>query len=388
MRTEHPRILVIDDEPNALEVLSHLLRQNGYEVLLAPDGARGLQRALTEQPDLILLDVIMPGVDGFATCRQLKTSAQTKDIPVIFMTALVETAEKVEGFASGAVDYLTKPLAPEEVLARVNTHLTARRLYQNLHGEIQALVGKLTDVSRQMSELQFNLSRTLPHELRTPLNAILGFSKFLMTLAPEQCADPERILPIRSAIYHSALRMQRLIENYLLYAELRLLEYHPEKSKRELWQSTERLALKPVLCHLAAAKAERAQRAADLRLHILDGEVPMSEKSLQKIADELLDNALKFSAPGTPVDLRAEITPQGWVLRVADQGRGMTAGQIAEIGAFIQFERAYYEQQGSGLGLTLARLLTELNGGKLTIASVPQQGTTVTVAFDRLEKSS
>ncbi len=126
----HATILLVDDTPENLGVLEHALREEGFTVLVARDGESGLAKAQYACPDIILLDIIMPGLDGFATCAGLKADARTKEIPVIFMTVLTETVDKVKGFEVGGVDYVTKPLDHVEVLARVTTHLTMGRLRQ------------------------------------------------------------------------------------------------------------------------------------------------------------------------------------------------------------------------------------------------------------------
>lgn len=386
MSTEHPRILIVDDEPNNLEVLSNLLDKKGYTILLASDGAKGVQCAASDQPDLILLDVIMPEIDGFETCRQLKANGKTKDIPVIFMTALAETVDKVKGFECGAIDYITKPIDPEEVLARINTHLSMQKLYKNLQMENQELLEKHTAVSKQMEDLRLNLSRILPHEFRTPLNGILGFSEFLTSFTPDRLPKPDEIFNMQTAIHNNALRLKQIIENYLLYADLRLMEYEPERSRQEMWQAERLFSPKALIASVALVKAEKVQRKEDLRLDLVDTKVRISEKGLQKIVEELVDNALKFSEPGTPIQVTTEVNSHQWILKITDQGRGMTIEQIANIEAYMQFERDYYEQQGLGLGLIIARLLARLNHGELIIESLPKQGTTVKVVFSTLNK--
>lgn len=141
MNPKLPTILVVDDTPANLSLLFDILDLAGFEVLVSPNGESALKRAENTYPDIILLDVMMPGIDGFETCRRLKAQALTQNIPVIFMTALSETVNKVAGFALGAVDYITKPLEPEEVLARVRIHLTI----QHLQNELQAKNALLAD---------------------------------------------------------------------------------------------------------------------------------------------------------------------------------------------------------------------------------------------------
>src|SRR6266540_162874 len=125
-------ILIIDDDPNNLAVLSDSLLESNYTILAAEDGESGVARAAYARPDLILLDIMMPGIDGYETCRMLKLSERTKDIPVVFMTALAETEHKVRGLEAGGVDYITKPFQREELLARVGVHLSIRELTNKL----------------------------------------------------------------------------------------------------------------------------------------------------------------------------------------------------------------------------------------------------------------
>ena len=139
-------ILVVDDKPSNLEVLFNIFENTSYDALFASDGSACLQIAAEEQPHLILLDVMMPGIDGFETCRRLKADPATQAIPVIFMTALADTTNKVKGFALGAVDYVTKPIQPEEVLARVKTHLTLEELQRELRAKNAELLGKNTEL--------------------------------------------------------------------------------------------------------------------------------------------------------------------------------------------------------------------------------------------------
>ncbi|MBD0341937.1 MAG: response regulator, partial [Microcoleus sp. Co-bin12] len=125
---ETSTILIVDDNPSNLDVLSEALGGSGWEILVATDGETAIEQAEYSQPDLILLDVMMPGIDGFETCHRLKASRLTNEISVIFMTALSDIGDKVKGFNLGAVDYITKPFEQKEVLARVNLHLTLRSL--------------------------------------------------------------------------------------------------------------------------------------------------------------------------------------------------------------------------------------------------------------------
>lgn len=145
-------ILIIDDQPANLAVIGHYLADYGFVVLVSQDGESGLQRAEYVKPDLILLDVLMPGIDGFETCRRLKSNEITKEIPVIFMTALTDTFDKVKGFQMGGVDYIIKPVQQEEVLARIKTHLKIREQQEQLQKQTTTLTQANIQLEQEIRE--------------------------------------------------------------------------------------------------------------------------------------------------------------------------------------------------------------------------------------------
>ena len=153
-RNKTDTLLIVDDQPNNIKVLFDFLVASGYRVLVAQDGESALKKAINATPHLILLDVMMPGIDGFETCRQLKLDEKTKNIPVIFMTALSDTPYSVKGFEVGAVDYVTKPIQQEEVLARIDTQLKIRKMYEELQEKTQVLDDKNAQLEREVLERQ------------------------------------------------------------------------------------------------------------------------------------------------------------------------------------------------------------------------------------------
>jgi DNA-binding response OmpR family regulator len=178
-------LLVIDDTPENLTVLRKCLTAHHYRVAVARNGRVALERVKRIRPDLILLDVLMPGMDGFEVCRQLKEDDMTREIPVIFMTALATSEDKVKGFEAGAEDYVTKPLNYQEVLARVHTHVTLYKLQQELQTRNTELQAALERERRMLEVLRVNLSVALPHELHTLLTGILSYCQILLKELPE-----------------------------------------------------------------------------------------------------------------------------------------------------------------------------------------------------------
>jgi len=183
---ERSVILVVDDTPANLEVLFNFLTDSGFKILVAEDGESAIQKAEYASPDLILLDIIMPGIDGFETCCRLKAKESTQYIPVIFMTALSETVDKVKGLQVGAVDYITKPLQHEEVLARVQTHLSLRNLTKQLQEQNLQLEQEIKQRQRQEEELKRQYQRSqLFAEVTLKIRQSLNIEEILQAAVTE-----------------------------------------------------------------------------------------------------------------------------------------------------------------------------------------------------------
>ncbi len=353
------RILVIEDNQSLRKDIIEMLGFEGYKTTGAENGIVGVQRAREFLPDLIICDIMMPGMDGFGVLDELRKDADLATVPFIFLTARTERSDSRYGMELGADDYLTKPFMAAELLATVNTRLEKRAQFDRV-------------TERRMEDLRGNIILALPHELRTPLNVILGFSDLLMTDA--SLMDGVRISDMARHINSAGMRLYRLIENFLTYAQTELLVNDP--AKREALQHGFLIYPTMSIENHARSKAQIIERAEDLSFALEDVEaIGISEEYLKKIVEELVDNAAKFSDAGTPINVTGEIDNGHYLICVSDQGRGMTPEQIANIGAYMQFERRLYEQQGSGLGLVLCKRLVELHTGEFTLQSVPDQGT-------------
>jgi signal transduction histidine kinase len=354
------KILVIEDEPPLLEEVVEILRFENFETLGASNGVLGLEQARRHRPDLIICDIIMPELDGYSVLYELRQDPLTADMPFIFLTARIEKNDRRAGMELGADDYLTKPFTHEELLAAVGTQLEKRAT------RMKIAEGKLDSLREQ-------IITALPHELRTPLTGILGYSEIL---ADADTLSPVEVRQLGQLLFKSAQRLRRLVENYLTYVQIELISQNP------LW--VERLRAEPSLDvadgvqAVADKVAYSHERLSDLQVQVKGTlHAHIHPEYLAKIAEELIDNAFKFSPRGTPVIVALMSDGRSVAVQIQDAGRGLAAEQIEQVGAYVQFDRKFYEQQGSGMGLIIAKRLVELHGGRFIIDSIPGQGTTV-----------
>lgn len=356
------KVLVIEDEESIRENILDLLDAEDFKAFGAENGKVGIELAAHILPDLILCDVMMPEIDGYGVLQALRSQPETTTIPFLFLTAKAERYDTRKGMELGADDYLVKPCTAKELIAAIATRL-----------EKHAIFDKKSQ--QKLDDLRSNIVHSLPHELRTPLNGIMGFTEVLLHQFQE--LEPDEIQEMLEEILMGSKRLYRLIQNFLLYAELELIAKNPERIADMRQSKT--YSLQPVLEYRAIQQAKQAEREEDLQINVQDSTVSIAEIRLIKIAEELLDNAFKFSLKGTPVILATSVEADTFILSVTNQGRGMTPEQISRIGAYMQFERKLYEQQGSGLGLILSKYIAKLFGGKLTIESARDLQTTVRV---------
>lgn len=360
------RILVIDDEEWLREMVHIALGQKGFDVIEAENGEVGIDKARKELPDLILCDVNMGKVDGYLTLSSLRNEVTTAAIPFILMTGLADNAGMRHGMELGADDYLPKPFTIDELFAAVDARL---KKAQTLRQEAE----------KKLADLRDSISMMLPHELRTPLNGILAYGEIL---AAEAGALPAKeIAEMGQTIHDSGKRLERLIENFLIYAQIELLSADVQKLRALRQKPTASPA--KLIEERARGQARSAKRPDDLALDIADQPIPMSEDYLAKIVDELVQNAFKFSDAGRRVRVALSDLPNGVVLSVTDEGRGFSTEHITKVGAYMQFDRKIQEQQGLGLGLVIAKRLTEIHGGTLSIQSERGTRTTVSVKLPR-----
>ncbi len=358
------KILVLEDELSIRENIVELLEDEGYLVLQASNGADGVTMAIEMTPDLIISDVMMPIMDGYTVLKSVRAHPPLATTPFIFLTAKADKPDFRIGMELGADDYLTKPFTQEELLQAIASRLSRQTVIKE-------------EAEKTLDDLRKNISYALPHELRTPLSGIIGPSKMMLDML--DTLDKKDMREFLTIIHESGERLHRLIQNFLLYAQLEMDSN--DMAQIATLRSGATLVADQVIAKGAADRAAFHKRAADLTMTLVKGSVAIAHDHLEKISSELVDNALKFSKPGDAVEVTGAASGSMYSVSVRDRGKGMSAEDIERIGGFVQFKRRLHEQQGPGLGLTIAKRLVELHGGAVTIESFPGVETTITVTL-------
>ncbi|WP_069471013.1 sensor histidine kinase [Candidatus Marithrix sp. Canyon 246] len=328
-------ILIVDDVPENISTLFHFLDINNFEVLVARDGESALELIEYQRPDLILLDVMMPGIDGFETCRRLKTNSNTKEIPVIFMTALSDTLDKVKGFEIGAVDYITKPIQQEEALARINTHVTIYKLKQQLEA----------------------FSYTVAHDLKNPIHDVISMSDLLKTLYSDdlniqgkECVEH---------ILRSSYKMVDIINALLLLANVSTqgVNLTSVDMKEVISSAEQRLA--------TMIEQYNAKIFIQTDLPQIISYVPW----LEEVWVNYLSNAIKYGGTPACVEIGASQEAETICFWIRDNGLGLDKQAMAKL--FTPFTRLHQTsvEEGHGLGLSIVQRIIEKLGGEVGVES-------------------
>jgi len=381
--TENATILIVDDNPTNLGVLFDVLGTNRYKRLVARDGESALETAINKQPDLILLDILMPGISGYETCRRLQENEHTAHIPVIFMTALTDTVDKVKGLEIGAVDYITKPIQHEEALARINLHLSLCRLHERLRTKNKELEEKNRELSAKNAALlqktrelrQSNLERNkffniMVRDIKAPLVSMLCGSEELKEGIDD--LSLEKIRQLATDQWRTADSLFRLLENILTWSNIQLghVRYDPKPNR-----------LKPIIDEQFASLSKTAS-SKNIQIDNLvqeESEVFADAKMLESIVRIILSNAIKYSLKGGCVNAFQEIIGDRIEVAIADEGIGISSATLQKLFRVDSPEstRGTMGEPGTGLGLLICKEYIEINKGTIEVTSDEGKGTMV-----------
>jgi two-component system sensor histidine kinase/response regulator len=345
-------VLIVDDTLPNLRVLAKILIENGYLVRGISNGAMALTAAASERPDLILLDIMMPEMDGYEVCRRLKADEHTREIPVIFMSALDEIMDKVKAFAVGGVDYITKPFQVEEVLARVKTHIALQALQNKLEHQVLTLQELNAALQESNNELDA-FAHTVAHDLKNPIANILMATELLQGTASDSPRDQEKTAEIVQWLNVGARKAANIIDELLLLASVR----------------QEDVVRTPVDM---ARVVQHAQDRLDWMIAQYQGIITLPEQWpvalgyapwTEEIWVNYLSNGLKYGGQPPQLQLGATELPDGTIrFWVKDNGPGIPPEKVGMLFTeFTRIERARAE--GHGLGLSIVkRIATKLDG--------------------------
>jgi light-regulated signal transduction histidine kinase (bacteriophytochrome) len=379
--SQNQTILIIDDEPANLAVLADYLAQSGFQIMVAQTGEAGLELARRTPPDLILLDVRLPGVDGFETCRRLKAAERTWQIPVIFMTVLSRVQDKVKGFEAGGVDHISKPFQQEEVLARVTTHLRLRELTRELEDAKENLERHVAERTAQLeSAIKEHDAFTyiVAHDLRAPLRHIDGF---LGILREHTAATlDEQSQHYMANISDAAERMGILVDNLLSFSRMG----RQEMSKKEV--NLDEL----VEDVLRGFKPETEGKVISWHIGLLP--VVIGDRAtLRIVLVNLISNALKYTRLRSQAEIEIGCLSgqeKETVVFVRDNGAGFDMKYANKLfGVFQRLHRAD-EFEGIGIGLANVQRIIARHGGKTWAEGEVGQGATFYFSLPKAKKET
>ncbi len=307
---------------------------------------------------------MMPEKNGFEVLEAMRAYPPTSTIPFLFLTARTDKADIRQGMTAGADDYLTKPFSLDELEQAVRVQLEKRQKVQEKSEE-------------KIEALRQNLSRSLPHELLTPLIGIIGNANMLMQGADAGVLEAEDIKDLAKQIKDSGDRLHRVITNFILYSRLEVIYTDREQSAyyRTLKKDLANIDITDVIQH----KAMTFNRQDDVSCSLEDVDLAISGEFLVALIREVVKNALEWSDPGTTIECTGTKDGDVYTVVITDHGRGMASEQINSIGAYMQFDRMIYEQQGAGLGLAIIRRIVDIHHGILAINSKIGEGTSVII---------
>ncbi|MCK9203817.1 MAG: hybrid sensor histidine kinase/response regulator [Bacteroidales bacterium] len=386
MSDELPKILAVDDNPKNLRVLAALLASNQYMVDYAFRGMDAIKFASEQEYDLILMDVMMPEMDGYEACTKIKQADLNKEAPVIFLTAKNDLESLKRGFASGGIDYVTKPFNGEELMTRVNTHIELKQLRDRQKEINRWLEEKVRERTRELNEANITLEkanrelqtldtaktdflRLINHEIRTPLNALNGYIQIL-----KNEHFPEDIREMLTFLDRASSRLEKFLMVVLQITELltndRPLQKEPVPI-RELIDTSIKNNME-----LIENKKHIVKIISDKFGIMING----NRKLLQHCFDSLLENAIEFSEVGSLIILRYTIHDSGIEYEVIDEGSGFSEMAINNLYKFFA-PGGQHVDQNAGLALALAKMTMDAHQGTIQAANNPGKGATVKLNF-------
>lgn len=362
--SENPIVLVVDDNPKNLQIIALTLRDLNYRLIIADNGKKAIDLSGRHKIDLILLDIMMPGIDGFEVCKVIKSNPQYQNIPIIFLTALSEKTNLVKGFELGAVDYITKPFNKEELISRIKTHLELKFA----RDELQKATNHLTE----LNAIKDKMFSVIGHDLRSPIGS-LKMTLDMLANSIERY-DTNRLKETIASLSKTSEEVFGLLENLLWWAR---------SQNGNLTIHTENIALADFVSSLFYLnKSSLLLKDIQFEKNIADDTKVFADHNILKtVLHNLLTNAIKFTPNGGTVSISSELEDNRIKIRVSDTGIGIPEENIPKLFDEKQFftTPGTSNESGSGLGLLLCKKFVQASQGEIRVESRQGKGSTFTI---------
>ena len=375
------RILIVDDIPKNIQVLGNILLNEKYQISYTQNGKEALSLINTNKFDLILLDIMMPVMDGYEVCRKLKENAETRDIPIIFLTAKAEKESIIKGFNLGAQDYVTKPFNAEELLARVRTHLELKNKTEQLQSINQILEKKVAERTAELKKANEQLSTLekakseflsiISHELRTPLNGIQGLASML-----ENSISPTERTEYIKYLKEASDRLIRFSETALLITSLNV-----EKHTLNFVPVKARYIINDVITKL---KDEIENNKVEIvpQIEPENLEITIDFKLINVCFLNILDNATGFSPENSRIIIKSYENNKSIIIDFIDEGPGFPKKSLNKLFEYFSSGDIMHSE-GLGLALASVKLIMDAHNGKILIENLKEGGASVKLIFPK-----
>jgi len=353
-------ILIVDDIAKNIQLLGKVLDNKGYGVVAVTNGEQAIKAAKKHEPDLILLDIMMPGKSGYEVCKELKADEKLSEIPVIFLTARSEEEDIIKGFNLGGADYVTKPFNSGELLARIETHLSLKKAQDQIIDQQEAL--------QNLTETKDKLYSIIAHDLKAALFGIAGMTEMLQLDLEEEEID-EEIKHNISLTNQAALSANQILENLLVWTRMQtnLLKLNP--AKFSLTECIEEC--------IQLYEMQAKEKQVPVKFESENTMLYADREMISTVLRNLISNAIKFSNAGDRVFIDLNASDEDRIITVKDEGLGMPEEIRSNI--FNPGNRpkrhGTNREQGTGLGLLLCKEFIEMHNGEIVVESEPGHGT-------------
>jgi two-component system, sensor histidine kinase and response regulator len=374
------KILIVDDSSTNIQIIGIMLQGNNFELFFAQSGKTAFEIINNNDIDLILLDVMMPEMDGFDICRKLKSDEKTNFIPIIFITARIEEESVIRGFDVGAEDYVTKPFNEKELIARVKTHLQIKEQKESLKTMNELLEKKVYERTKSLEIANEKLSRLdqiksdflglISHELRTPLNGIIGFSDLLS----EMLTEPEQLAFMKEIVKSSNLLL-KLSNAALLIIELKANSYK---------MNIERLSVKELVTGTIEGLKQK-QESGNIKI-VTDFNpeelfIKADKLLIMKVLTNILDNSIKFSKDNQAITITGKTENENVIIEIIDNGTGFSPDSLGNLFELFSIEDFDHHRDGLGLSLYIAKLIINYHNGQIEAFNRKEGGAVIRITL-------